>query len=90
MQLALDGRMTEYHRWMLRVLYEQLVFLEAQIAKLEAKIQDQLSDYQEAIALCSTIPGIEEVAAANLVAEIGVNMAQFPSAQHLVLCNRNS
>ena len=83
MQLALEGRMTEHHRWMLRVLHEQLVFLEVQIAKLEAKIQDQLSDYQEAVGLCTTIPGIEEVAAANLIAEIGVNMAQFPSAQHL-------
>jgi transposase len=83
MQLALEGRMTEHHRWMLRVLHEQLVFLETQITKLEAKIQEQLSDYQEAIALCTTIPGIEEVAAANLLAEIGVNMAQFPSAQHL-------
>jgi transposase len=83
MQLALEGRMTEHHRWMLRVLHEQLVFLEAQIAKLEAKIQDQVGDYQEAIELCTTIPGIEEVAAANLLAEIGVNMAQFPSAQHL-------
>ncbi len=83
MQLALEGRMTEHHRWMLRVLQEQLEFLEAQIAKLEAKIQDQLSDYQEVVALCTTIPGVEEVAAANLVAEIGVNMAQFPSAQHL-------
>jgi transposase len=83
MRLALEGRMTEHHRWLLRVLQEQLEFLEAQIAKLEAKIQDQLSDSQEAIALCTTIPGIEEVAAANLIAEIGVNMAQFPSAQHL-------
>jgi transposase len=83
MQLALEGRITEHHRWMLRLLHEQLEFLEAQIAKLEAKIQDQLSDYQEAIALCTTIPGIEEVAAANLVAESGVNRAQFPSAQHL-------
>ena len=83
MQLALEGRMTEHHRWMLRVLHEQLEFLEAQIATLEAKIQDQFSDYQEAVALCTTIPGIEEVAAANLIAEIGVNMAQFPSAQHL-------
>ena len=83
MQLALEGRMTEHHRWRLRVLHEQLVFVEAQITKLEAKIQDQLSDYQKAIALCPTIPGIEEVAAANLLAEIGVNMEQFPSAQHL-------
>src|SRR5215813_7220563 len=82
MQLALEGRMTEHHRWMLQVLQEQLEFLEAQITKLETKIQEQLGDYQEAIALCTTIPGIEEVAAANLVAEIGVNMAQCPSAQH--------
>lgn len=83
MQLALEGRMTEHHRWLLRVLHEQLVFLEAQITKLDAKIQEQLSDYQEGIALCTTVPGIEEVAAANLIAEIGGNMAQFPSAQHL-------
>ncbi len=83
MQLALEGRMTEHHRWMLRVLHKQLVFLEAQITTLEAKIQDQVSDYREAIELCTTIPGIEEVAAANLLAEIGVNMGQFPSAQHL-------
>jgi transposase len=57
--------------------------LEGQITKLETKIQEQLSDYREAVRLCTTIPGIEEVAAANLIAEIGVNMAQFPSAQHL-------
>ena len=44
--------MTEHHRWMLRVLQEQLEFLEVQIAKFEAKIQDQLSDYQEAVAQC--------------------------------------
>src|SRR3954464_4039581 len=44
MQLALEGRMTDHHRWLLRVLHEQLVFLEAQITKLEAKIQDQVRD----------------------------------------------
>jgi transposase len=83
MQLALEGRMTEHHRWMLRVLPAQLVFVEAQIIKLEATIQDQLSDYQEAIALCPTLPGSEEVTAANLLAAIGVNREQFPSAQHV-------
>src|SRR3954452_23020177 len=77
MQLALEGRMTEHHRWMLRVLHEQLVFLETQIAKLEAKIQDQVRDYREVLDLCTTIPGVEEVAAANLIAEIGGNRAQF-------------
>jgi transposase len=83
MQLALQGRMTDHHRWMLRVLWEQLEFLEAQIAKLDAQIHEQVRPYEDAIALCTTIPGIEAVAAANLIAEIGVNMDQFPSAQHL-------
>jgi transposase len=83
MQLALQGRMTDHHRWMLRVLWEQLEFLEAQIAKVDAQIHEQVRPYEDAIALCTTIPGIEAVAAANLLAEIGVDMDQFPSAQHL-------
>jgi len=94
MQLALEGRMTEHHRWMLRLQREQLEFLEAQIAKLDAKIQEHMSDYQKAVDLCTTIPGIEAIAAANLIAEIGVNMEQFPSAQHLAswagLCPGNN
>jgi transposase len=83
MQLALEGRMTEHHRWMLRLQREQLEFLEAQIVKLETKIQEEMQTYQEAVTLCTTIPGIEAIAAANLVAEMGVNMDQFPSAAHL-------
>ena len=94
MQRALEGRMTDHHRWMLRLQREQLEFLEAQIAKLDAKIQEHMSDYQKAVDLCTTIPGIEAVAAANLIAEIGVNMDQFPSAQHLAswagLCPGNN
>jgi transposase len=94
MQLALEGRMTEHHRWMLRLQREQLEFLEAQIAKLDVKIQEHMSDYQRAVDLCTTIPGIEAIAAANLIAEIGVNMDQFPSAQHLAswagLCPGNN
>jgi hypothetical protein len=34
---------------------------------------------QEAVDLCTTIPGIDAIAAANLIAEIGVNMISFPS-----------
>jgi transposase len=82
MELALAGRMTEHPRGRLRLLYEQLKFLEAQRATLEAKIQDQLSAYREAVARCTTSPGSAEVAAAQLSAESGVNRAQFPAAQH--------
>jgi transposase len=94
MKLALEGRMTEHHRWMLRLQREQLEFLEAQIVKLETKIQEEMQSYQEAVDLCITVPGIEAIAAANLVAEMGVNMDQFPSAAHLAswagLCPGNN
>lgn len=39
--------------------------------------------YAEAIELLDTIPGVNVRAAERIVAEIGVNMAQFPSAEHL-------
>lgn len=83
MQMALEGRMTQHHRWMLTLLREQLEFLEKQIAHLDTRIQDHLCQYQKAVELCTTVPGIEAVAAANIIAEIGVDMEQFPSAQHL-------
>jgi hypothetical protein len=63
---------------MLRVLWDQLKFLEAQLAKLDVQIQERIEEYQEALTLCTTIPEIEEVASANLIAEIGTNMDQFP------------
>lgn len=81
--LALQGRVTDHHRWMVRVLWEPRERLEAQIATVEAQIHEQVRPYEDAIALCTTIPGIEAVAAANRIAEIGVHMDQLPSAQHL-------
>ena len=59
MQLALEGGMTEHHRWMLRLQREQLEFLETQIAKLDARIQQKMLVNQEAVDLCTTIPGID-------------------------------
>jgi transposase len=75
--------MTQHHRWMLMLLRDELEFLEKQIANLDARIRDRMCQYQKAAELCTTVPGIEAVAAANIIAEIGINMEQFPSAQHL-------
>jgi transposase len=56
---------------------------------LEGRVRDHhrfmLAEYlfEAAVALWRTIPGVERVTACSLVAEIGVEMTQFPTAQHL-------
>ena len=43
----------------------------------------QATSLQTAVELWDSIPGIDQLAATTLVAEIGANMDQFPSARHL-------
>jgi transposase len=56
MQLALEGRLTQHHRWMLMLLRDELEFLEKQIANLDTRIQDRTCQYQKAAKLCTTVP----------------------------------
>jgi transposase len=57
--------------------------LEAAIARVQAEMEHHLAPYQDALRLMQTIPGINETAAAAILAEIGVDRSRFPSAGHL-------
>lgn len=83
LRLALEGHLREHHRFLLQQLLEQLEFIELQIAKVEGEIERRIAPFQNAVARWRTVPGINEITAWNLVAEIGVDMNQFPSAAHL-------
>jgi transposase len=84
LQEALLGEVTEHHRFLLKMLLEQVEFLEGQIARLGQRITEVLPPpFVEAIARLETIPGIDRRAAQNIVAEIGAEMKPFPSAGHL-------
>lgn len=63
------------------MLWEQRALLAAQIAKLDAQIPEPGRTDADALPLGTTLPGIEAGAAANLIAESGVQMDQCPSAQ---------
>jgi len=54
-----------------------------QVEALENKIDLQLEPYRRQYELLMTIPGIKQAAAFNILAEIGPNMQQFPTADHL-------
>jgi transposase len=87
---ALRGRITEHHRFMLKMHLDQVEHLENAVRDLEARA-DQGS-FRPATELLMTIPGVSEVTARVIVAEIGDDMSRFPTAGNLIswagLCPR--
>jgi transposase len=87
---ALQGRITEHHRFMLKLHLDQVENLERAVRELEARA-DQGS-FRAATELLTTIPGVSHVTARVIVAEIGDDMRRFPTAGNLVswagLCPR--
>src|SRR5262249_16953763 len=80
---ALEGRVSDHHRFLLRQRLTQCDLLEQAIEQVQAQIERQLAPYQEALRLLQTIPGGSATSAAAIIAEIGVDMSRFPSAKHL-------
>jgi transposase len=87
---ALTGKITDHHRFMLRMHLEQVEHLEKAVRELEARA-DQ-GPFRVAKELLTTMPGVSEVTARVILAEIGDDMSRFPTSGHLVswagLCPR--
>jgi transposase len=90
---ALRGRVTDHHRAMLKLHLGLIAAFEAAVSELDAAAGKLLAPIQERAALLTTMPGVSDIVAQVIVAEIGVDMSRFPSAGHLVswagLCPRN-
>jgi transposase len=80
---ALQGRVTEHHRFLLRMLMDQIAQLEGLIEQFDGRIAESMAPFAEAAARLRTIPGISTTSAEVIVAEIGTDMTRFPSAGHL-------
>ncbi len=80
---ALTGRFRASHGFLLRALLEHIEYLDRQLATVSEEIARRCHPFEEAVALVQTIPGVGRVTAEVLLAEIGDDMARFPSAHHL-------
>jgi transposase len=80
---ALHGRITEHHRFLLRMHLEQIESLEGLIARYDARIHEAMAPFAEAAQRLRGIPGVGEQAAEVIVAELGADMTPFPTAGHL-------
>lgn len=82
-QALTDHTLTDHDRRLIQSIVDHLVFLEKEVEKLDGWIVEMLSPWAEQVALLQTIPGVKKETAAAIVAEIGIEMGQFPSARHL-------
>jgi transposase len=83
LQLALQGRVSEHHRFLLNELLEHLEFIESKMVRLEQEIAERLRPFEDAVRRLCTVPGVDRVSAWGIISEIGLDMSQFPDAQHL-------
>lgn len=80
---ALHGRMRDHHRGLLRVHLDLITALQHGLAELDATVGKTLASIHQSARLLSTMPGVSDVTAHVIVAEIGVDMTRFASDAHL-------
>lgn len=80
---ALQGRVTEHHRLLLKEHLAHIDALDERIEHLSAELSERLRPYEAQLRRLETIPGIKRRLAEILLAEIGPEMSRFPSARHL-------
>jgi transposase len=82
-QKALEGTLEAEDRNIIRRMMEHIESIERIIEAIDQDIQKSLKPYETQVNLLKTIPGIKDLAAASVIAELGVDMSQFKNAAHL-------
>ena len=80
---ALEGRFRTHHALLLGELLAHLDYLEEAIERLSNQVARVVAPLSPLLALLITIPGVSQRTAEVILAEVGTDMGQFPSAGHL-------
>lgn len=85
LELALEGRFTTHHKFMIQTALNAIENTANVIKNLDTEIESRIKaiEASEYVNLLKTIPGVGERTAEVLIAEVGTNMDQFPSEAHL-------
>jgi transposase len=92
---ALHGRLTDHHRFVLKLHLEKYDALEKTIRVLDAEVEKRIvrldeqakaaeTPFSRLVELLVSIPGVSYLSALTILAEIGRNMSRFPTAGHLI------
>lgn len=83
--LVHGGALDDHHRFMLARLLDQVDHLDQQVEAFERRIGEATAatPFEHAAAKLDAVPGVNRRAAQAILAEIGTDMARFPTAAHL-------
>jgi transposase len=91
---ALQGRIRPHQRFLLQEQLAHIAELEERIERVSAELAERLAPEATTLAHLDSIPGVGRRTAEVIVAEVGTDMGQFPSAKHLAswagLCPGNN
>lgn len=81
---ALAGKVTDHHRFMLKLLLGQIDSLDRMVESFDARIEEVMSPLEhEAVRRLDEVPGFDVRTGQNVIAEVGTDMTRFPSPHHL-------
>jgi transposase len=81
--VAVNGTLSAHQRSFLKMLVSHLDVLNAHLKEVEDSINAEVEQFSSQMTVISSIPGIAETAAASIIAEIGVDMGRFKTAEHI-------
>jgi transposase len=79
---ALRGYSSDHFRWLLKQLIEELSRLDTKLNEIDSRLRKQMHPYQDLVRRLCTIPGVQEITAWTVIAELGTDMGQFATAAH--------
>lgn len=83
LQAELEGELSARHLFLLKKLQAHISYLNGEINELDEYLFAAMEPYRKQWEILQTIPGIDEISAALLIIEIGVDMQQFGSREQL-------
>lgn len=83
LEKALQGQVTEHHRFLLQLLWKQLAQQEELLAELDCRIEEHTRPFADELARLDAVPGVDRRVAEVVLAEIGADMSPFPTHRHV-------
>jgi transposase len=86
LSMALEGRFTEHHALMCRLILDRVAAYDTAVADLDDRIRSAVAPWWQQVALLVTIPGFGEVTAWTWIAEIGPAPHQWFGSKEKLAC----